>query len=342
MNPARFGLVMLVLLAIGTAPLPAPEQKTLREIDFFGYKGLDVAAVRAALPFHEGDSFPPPKVKSDDLKRQVGQAINHVIGRGPTDVAFVCCDAKQNWVAYIGLPGESYQGLAFNPAPTGDARFRKDAVKLSDAVAGALESAVMHGHSTEDDSEGYTLSDDPKARKAQLAMRDYALQHEDLIVQILTASSNAQHRAIAAQMLGYGRQSDRQTDALVNASLDADDDVRNNAVRALWVLAGAKPAAAQRVPPGPFIRLLRSGAWSDHNKASLVLMALTTTRDPQVLMQLRADALDPLLEMGRWRNIGHAEAALTILGRMAGIEEATLEQLIVAGQTATILGKFDR
>jgi len=30
------------------------------------------------------------------------------------------------------------------------------------------------------------------------------------------------------------------------------------------------------------------------------------------------------------------------LGRMAGIEEATLEQLIVAGQTATILGKFDR
>jgi hypothetical protein len=71
-------------------------------------------------------------------------------------------------------------------------------------------------------------------------------------------------------------------------------------------------------------------------------MALTTTRDPQALAQLRADALDPLLEMGRWRSIGHAEAALTILGRMAGIEEAALEQLIAAGQTATILGKFDR
>jgi len=96
------------------------------------------------------------------------------------------------------------------------------------------------------------------------------------------------------------------------------------------------------VPPGPFIRLLRSGAWSDHNKASLVLMALTTTRDPQLLAQRRADALDPLLEMGRWRNIGHAEAALMILGRMAGIEEATLKQLIDAGQIATILAKFDR
>jgi len=42
------------------------------------------------------------------------------------------------------------------------------------------------------------------------------------------------------------------------------------------------------------------------------------------------------------RYIGHAEAALTILGRMAGIEEATLEQLISAGQTSTILGKFAR
>jgi hypothetical protein len=92
----------------------------------------------------------------------------------------------------------------------------------------------------------------------------------------------------------------------------------------------------------PFIRLLRSGSWSDHNKASLVLVALTTSRDPQVLAQLRTEVLDSLLEMGRWRSIGHAEAALTILGRMAGIDEDTLNKLIDAGQTATILRKFDR
>jgi len=71
-------------------------------------------------------------------------------------------------------------------------------------------------------------------------------------------------------------------------------------------------------------------------------MALTTSRDPQVLAQLRTEVLDSLLEMARWRNIGHAEAALTILGRMAGIDEDTLNKLIGAGQTATILGKFDR
>jgi hypothetical protein len=86
---------------------------------------------------------------------------------------------------------------------------------------------------------------------------------------------------------------------------------------------------------------MRSGAWSDHNKASLVLVALTASRDPQVLARVRAETLDSILEMGRWRSIGHAEAALTILGRMAGIDETTLQQMIDAGQPATILHRFD-
>ena len=342
MKPAGRGLVMLALVAMGAAGLSAADRRPLGEIDFFGYKGLDLGAIRLALPFHEGDSFPPPKVKSDDLKRQVGDAVKRVIGREPTGVSFVCCDSKQHYMVYIGLPGASYQALAFNPAPTGGVRFPKDAVKLRHEMDDALTRAVMTGHATEDDSAGYSLTNDPRARKAELAIRDYALQHEDLVFQVMTSSSDAWHRAIAAQMLGYGRQSDRQIDALVQASLDADDGVRNDAVRALEVLATAKPTLARRIPPEPFIRLLRSGAWLDHNKASLVLVALTTTRDPQLLAQLRADALDPLLEMGRWRSIGHAEAALTILGRMAGIEEDTLNKLIDAGQAAAILGKFDR
>jgi hypothetical protein len=342
MKPACSALVMLILVAIGAAQPSASDRRPLGEIDFFGYKGLDIAAVRAALPFREGDSFPPAGVKSDALKRRVREAVKQVIEREPTDVSFVCCDAKQHYMVYIGLPGESYQALAVNPAPTGQVRFPKDAVKLRQQLDDAWMHAVMNGHATEDDSEGYALTDDPKARRAELAMRDYALQHEDLMFQILTSSSDAAHRAIAAQMLGYGRQSDQQIDALVRASLDADDGVRNDAVRALEVLATAKPAVAHRIPSGPFVRLLRSGSWSDHNKASLVLEALTATRNPQVLAELRADALDSLLEMGRWRSIGHAEAALTILGRMAGIDETTLEQLIGAGQTSTILRRFDR
>jgi hypothetical protein len=158
---------------------------------------------------------------------------------------------------------------------------------------------------------------------------------------VLAFSSEARHRAIAAQMIGYARQSGEQVDALVRASLDSDDDVRNDAVRALEVLAGAKPELARRIPPEPFVRLLRSGAWSDHNKASLLLMALTKRRDPKLLTLLRTDALDSLIEMARWRSVGHAEAALTILGRMAGFSEDSLSKLIEANQGETIISKLN-
>ena len=86
---------------------------------------------------------------------------------------------------------------------------------------------------------------------------------------------------------------------------------------------------------------LRSGSWLDHNKASLLLVALTKSRDPKLLTLLRTDALDSLVEMARWRSIGHAEAALSILGRIAGIDEDSLDKLIEAGQADTIINKVN-
>jgi hypothetical protein len=332
-----------ILVIVMPATVSARDRRPLGEIDFFGYKGIDLAAIRSALPFREGDLFPPANAKSaDDLTRQVSEKIKQVIGHPPTDVAFICCDSKQHDMVYIGLPGESYQALAFNPAPAGDVRFPKAAIKLRDEMDKAWQNAVMKGHATEDDSEGFTLTNDPKARQAELAIREYALRNEALILQVLTSSSDAFHRAIAAQMLGYGRQSDEQVDALVRASFDVEGGVRNDAVRALEVLAGAKPSLAERIPTEPFIRLLRSGAWLDHNKASLLLVALTKGRDPKVLARLRLEALDPLLEMARWRSMGHAEAALSILGRIAGIDEDSLSKLIDAGDADTVIGKLQQ
>jgi len=339
----RFLSISIVaILAVGTAGCRGPDRRPLAAVDFFGYQKLDVAAIRRALPFQEGDSFPPPKAHTDELKKQVASAIKRVIGREPTDVVFICCDAKQHYLVYVGLPGASYEAIAFNLGPRGNVHLAKAAVKLSDAMDDAWGNAIMNGNGTEEDSAGYTLTNDPKARKAELALREYALQHEDVLLNVLASSPNAGERAIAAQMVGYGRQFDGQIDALVHASLDPDGGVRNNAVRALEVLATAKPVLARRIPPEPFIRLLRSGEWLDHNKASLVLLALTTTREPSLLEKLRADALEPLLEMARWRYVGHAEAALMVLGRIAGIDEASLNKMIEAGQTSTILAKFNQ
>jgi hypothetical protein len=124
-------MAIAALAAMAPAVMSARDRRPLGEIDFFGYKGSDLATSRSALPFREGDLFPPAKAKSaDDLKRQVSEKIKQVIGRAPTDVSFICCDSKQNDMVYIGLPGKSYQALAFNPAPDGDVRFPKAAIAL--------------------------------------------------------------------------------------------------------------------------------------------------------------------------------------------------------------------
>jgi len=83
----RVCVAMAVMLTAAVARVPAADRRPLAAVDFFGYEGLDVAAIRAALPFHEGDLFPPANVHSDQLKKQVASA----------------------------------EALAFDPAPTGSA-----------------------------------------------------------------------------------------------------------------------------------------------------------------------------------------------------------------------------
>jgi hypothetical protein len=104
-------LKIATLVAVIPGAMLASDRRPLGEIDFFGYKGVDLAAIRSALPFREGDLFPPARTKSsDDLKRQISEKIKQVIGSAPTDISFGCCDSKQNFGVYIGLSGDSYQG----------------------------------------------------------------------------------------------------------------------------------------------------------------------------------------------------------------------------------------
>ena len=50
-----------------------------------------------------------------------------------------------------------------------------------------------------------------------------------------------------------------------------------------------------------------------------------------------AEALEALIEMAHWRSGGHAASARTILGRIAGIEEPRLTQMIAAGEIEQII-----
>jgi len=113
--------------------------------------------------------------------------------------------------------------------------------------------------------------------------------------------------------------------------------VRNDAIRALGVLAESSPKVASQIPPEGFVEMVSSGSWTDRNKAGFLLDELSQRRDPKLLRQLRLRSLESLIEMARWRGRGHADFARILLGRIAGIEESRLQQLMDAGQVDQII-----
>jgi hypothetical protein len=302
-------------------------QAHLGVIDFFGYAGLDVDKVRAALPVHEGETFPTARALHD-MRPQIEAAVLRVTGRPVTEVSLVS-SGRDEWLMYVGLSGRNSKSFPFNRRPKGDARLPAEALEVQRQSNEALFSALERGASVEDYSKGFSLSrDDETARAKQLAMHEYAARHEGEIRAVLRSSADDEQRRVAAQMLGYANQSARQIADLVWASHDPDEYVRNNATRALFVLANSDPKTAARIPAAGFIDMLNSGIWTDRNKASGLLSALSRWRTPRLLAAMRARAFDSLVEMARWRETGHANSARMILGRMGGIEEMRLNEIV--------------
>jgi hypothetical protein len=312
---------------------PAMASDHIGDIEYFGYQGLDLAKVRQAVPVHPGDAY------SDGTKEQVRQAVAVAIGKDPTDVAPVCCDEKGSRLLYIGLPGASSRSFAYNPEPKGKERLPAGIVELYTRLDHALEAAVHRGgHAAEeDDSNGYALVNDPSARALQLAVHDWAVGHERELLQVLEDSSAVEQRRVASDAAGYLRQSHGQILALVRAARDPDDEVRNNATRALGVLVRSNAALAAQIPADTFIGMLNSATWTDRNKAASLLMQLTAARNTDLLAKLRASALDSLIEMARWREAGHAYFARMVLGRVAGLPEDRLQGLAWNGPVDAII-----
>jgi hypothetical protein len=290
------------------------------DIEFFGYTDFaKPSQLRKELSIRVRDLVTP------QTEQQLRQTVKLNTFHAPTDVALVCCDAHHDYTVFIGLPGPTTVSISYYPAPKEHLRLPKNVVHIYYRLMDALGVAVRKGGSApgEDDSRGYALTNDPTARSLELKLHNYAVGHEDELLGVLRDSSSAEQRQIAAATLGYARESRGQIMALVAATQDPDADVRNNATRALGVLASSSPQVADQIRAEPFIEMLKSGVWTDRNKALFVLVELTKTRNPALLANLRAQALQPLIEMAKWRDV-HAEPARMILGRMAGIPETQL------------------
>ena len=326
-----------VLIAAGPA---AGQSIQIGIIDFYGLNGLSHDRARAALTFKEGDAIP---LASEERAAWIAAAearMAKTLDVGRARLNLVCC-ASGRAIVFVGLEPRGSTGVRFRPAPTGDARLAADVVRAGAEFSKAMMAAVQRGDVAEDRTQGHALNHDAAMRAIQ--DRFIVLAKRDLtqLRRVLSDSSDSSERALAAQILGYAPDKSAVVDDLVSAMSDPSEDVRNDAMRALLVIAEMAPTAERpvpRIPPQPFIALLNSPIWTDRNKTSGALAALTASRDPQLLEALKETrAITALAEMARWKSQDHAQAPYFVLARIAGYSDEAAFNLWTRGEREVVI-----
>jgi len=309
-------MVWLIFLAF---LLPAPQDRQIPPIgiiDFYGLRSVAEQQVREALQIKEGDSLSgEPKEARPRLEALPGVA--------QARVNLVCCEAGKA-ILYVGIVEKGAPSVRFRPAPQGTAQLPQDVRRAGGDYQKAFMNAVLKGDAGEDDSQGHALTNDPATRAIQERFIAFAARDLKLLRDVLRHSSDAEQRALAAEVIAYAPDKQAVVNDLVFAMRDPAEAVRNNTMRALAVMAELGRGTSKpriQIPARPFIEMLNSVEWTDRNKSSWALVKLTEGRDPAVLSELRRQALPSLAEMARWKSPGHAQASFILLGRVAGIPE---------------------
>lgn len=337
-RPRRTALCLALGILSGVHQL-AGQELQIGIIDFYGLGRVSESEARQALTFKEGDTISlvgdePPAVLAESERR-----LSRLSGVTRAQTNLVCCDAGRG-IVYVGIEEQGRATKHFRTAPRGNVRLAADIVQAGNEFSEALMAAVQRGDAVEDDSQGHALARDPATRAVQERFVGYAARDPKVLRRVLRASSDAEQRALAAQILGYVANKQDVVGDLVYGMSDSSADVRNNAMRALAVFASVAPTSGRpivRVPYEPFIGLLNSAVWSDRNKASFALMGLSGRRDPKLLAKLQREAMAALIEMAHWKSEGHAMPALMILGRIGGQSDDAIQAAWTRGEREGII-----
>jgi hypothetical protein len=239
-----------------------------------------------------------------------------------------CCEAGK-YILYVGIREKGSPTLRFRPATKGAIRLPESIAKVGEEFQQALMEAMLKGDAGEDDSQGHALASNPKLRAIQERYIEISAQHLGRLRVVLRESSDAGHRALAAQIIAYHANKRDIVKDLVYGISDPDGAVRNNSMRALEVLAvfaKNSPKPQIKIPIKPFIEMLNSIEWTDRNKSSIALYQLTEQRDAVILSSMRKHALPSLVEMARWKTSGHAMPSFTLLGRIGNVSEEEIQK----------------
>jgi hypothetical protein len=336
MKAPQFVLALSIVACAAAAP---GQSLQIGIIDFYALGRLSEGGVRQALRFKEGDTISFAGDQRPAFLAESERRLEKLPGVKRASVNPVCCDADRV-IVYVGLEQNGQQHLHVRPAPKGHAELAADLVQAGKDFDDAFAAAMRRGDLAEDDSQGHALFHDPATRAIQERFVGYAARDLMQLRRVVRDSSNAEQRALAAQILGYAAVKPNVVGDLVYAMRDPSPDVRNNAMRALAVFKAMSPSSGQPpvlIPYDPFIELLNSSVWTDRNKASLALMRLSESRDATLLDQLRRQAMTSLIEMARWKSEGHAMPALLILGRIVGESDENVQAAWDHGERERII-----
>jgi hypothetical protein len=319
-----------VLLAAGDDITPR-----IGLIEIYGAHKISGQRIRTALAVKPGDQFPS--------REEAEARIAKVQGVLASNIEVTCC-SQRGMILYVGVEERDTPHLNYHEAPTGNAVLPgvllDDYRKLLDNAA-----ASIRGRNADEDlTAGYSLMADPESRELQLSFVSALKEHLAQVDQVLRQSADSQQRAAAAYLMQYGPRGPHTSKIVVNALQyalrDPDGDVRANAVRALQAVAvGGKlhPEQEIHIEPTWFVELMNSVVWSDRRHATLALVNLTETHDPETLQLLRERALASVVEMARWHDLAHALPAFILAGRLAGLTEPQIQSAWLSDDHESVL-----
>lgn len=290
-------------------------------IDFYGLKKVPEAKVRSVLGVSEGDPLPRSK---NDTEIAIEALDNVVAAR----LQAVCCEEGKA-ILYVGVEEKGAPHFDYRLPPSDPVLLPAEIHDTYALFLSSLNQAVRSGETDEDLTRGYSLMASAAVRSYQEKFIPQAAEHLDVIHDVLRNSVNAEHRAIAAYVIGYAPDKKVVIPDLLYALRDPDDAVRGNAMRslaAIEVLAKTKPELQLQIPPTWLVEMMNSLIWTDRTSAAINLVNLTEWRKQDVLEQLRVRALDSVIDMARWKHLPHALPGYILLGRMLGMREEEIQK----------------
>jgi hypothetical protein len=318
---------LCLAVAMGAVPVPR-----IASIDFYGLHRIPEDRIQRALGLKAGDSFPPSKGDIEDRIEQIPGVLT-------ARLEAVCCDRGEG-ILFVGVEEKGGVHFRFHSPPSGTAVLESDIVAVYHDLVQAVQAAARRGSTREDLTQGHPLMADPDARAIQQQFPVFVKERITALRDVLRNSTDEEHRAIAAMILGYAPDKTTVVGDLEYAMQDPVQGVRSSAMRALnaiAVLARLQPDLGIKIHPTWFIEMLNSVVLTDRTRALDALVTLTDSRDPNTLAQLHDRALASLAEMAQWKSLPHALPAFLLVGRVGNVTEEQIHANWTRGDRAAMI-----